>query len=57
MTWVQENWVGILGVLGGLHAIAKIVVTWTPTETDNKLLASVERIFRVVGLQPKSKNG
>jgi len=53
MGWIGENWAGILGVIGGFHAIAKIIVTWTPTKKDDKVLATIVGFFRVVGLQPK----
>jgi len=53
MNWLGEHWASVLGIVGGLHAIAKVVVHLTPTDTDNKILAAVEKIFRVVGLQPK----
>lgn len=51
--WIGKHWVEILAVIGGLHAIAKVVVSWTPTEKDNRFLAWVEKIFRTIGLQPK----
>ena len=55
MNWMGENWIEVLAVLGGLHAIAKVVVGWTETKTDDKILQQVERVFRLIGLQPKSK--
>ena len=56
MNWLGENWASVLGILGGLHAIAKVVVSWTETKTDDKILASITRVLRVIGLQPKGKS-
>jgi len=56
MEWIQEHWVGILAVVGGLHAIAKVVVSWTETKADDKILASITSVMRVIGLQPKGKS-
>jgi len=55
MSWFAAHWVEVLGVVGGLHAVAKVIVNLTPTETDNKILASIEKLVRFVGLQPKGK--
>ena len=55
MDWLGEHWIEILAVVGGLHAVAKIVVNWTETKVDNKILAKVETVFRLIGLQPKGK--
>lgn len=55
--WIISHPIEVLGIVGGLHAIAKVVVSLTPTDIDNKVLAAlanvVKSIFQVIGLQPK----
>lgn len=57
--WVEENWVQVLAIVGGLHAIAKVIVAWTPTPKDDAVLGKVVdfalRLVKVFGLQPKGK--
>lgn len=54
--FVQSNWVEILAVIGALHALAKPLVAMTETKADDKVLALVTRVLRVIGLQPKGKS-
>lgn len=55
MEWIQDpiNIAMILGVIGGLHALAKPIIKWTSTKADDKALALFEKLMRIIGLQPK----
>ena len=57
MNWVEENWVNILAVVGGLYTAARTVVLLTPTPKDDAYLekASVwlKTVAKVIGLDLK----
>ena len=56
ITWLQAHWIEVLAILGGAHAIAKVIVAWTPTPTDDNILAGIvaflKKIVQIIGLQP-----
>lgn len=56
INFIKIHWVDILAVLGGLHAIAKVIVHFTPSPNDDALLDKVVNAFKTViatvGLQP-----
>ena len=55
--WIQSHPVEILGILGGIHAIAKPIVQWTESKKDDAFLEMltnfIAKIVRIIGLQPK----
>ena len=38
MTWIIEHWQDILAIYGGLVAVSTIIVKWTKTDKDDKIL-------------------
>lgn len=54
---ITNNWEWIAGTLALLLLLAERIVLITPTETDNKVLALVRRVFKVVGLLPNDNPG
>lgn len=54
MDWL--NWEFILGVFGGIVTIARVVTAITPNETDNKIVAGVEKWLQFLSLDRLGKN-
>ena len=44
--WFQENWVAISASLLLLLRFAESVAAITPTDKDNKIIATIKEIFR-----------
>jgi len=57
MEFITANWETIALVAVSVMAIADRIVLLTPTETDNKILASIRKVFKVVGLVPEDNKG
>ena len=47
MTYIQENWESILGILTGIVAIASAVAAMTPTPKDD---GWVKRLYKLLDL-------
>lgn len=45
MEWLQDNGVKILAILGGLYAVARVVVAMTPTPRDDAALEKVGAVL------------
>jgi len=41
ITWIQNNWQDIVGVITGLVTVASIIVRFTPTLADDTFLLKV----------------
>lgn len=50
MTWIMEHWKDILAVIGGIVAVASIIVKLTPTQKDDNILAKVIKILAALSL-------
>ena len=57
---LKNNWVEIMALIGGVHAVAKVIVSWTPTQKDDKILSNIVnfvlKVVKIVGLQPEKKS-
>ena len=45
MTWIIEHWQDILAIYGGLVAVSTIIVIWTKTYKDDKILNKIIEFF------------
>ena len=45
MTWIIEHWQDILAIYGCLFAVSKIIVIWTKTYKDDKILNKIIEFF------------
>lgn len=45
LNWIQENWVDLLAIYGGVVAICTVIVKWTPTTKDDEILAKVIKLM------------
>lgn len=45
MMWFLEHWQDILAVYGGVVAISTIIVKWTKTDKDDKILNKIIAFF------------
>jgi hypothetical protein len=46
MSWITEHWVGITAIGLALLRLAESIVAITPTDKDNKLVATIKEFFR-----------
>ena len=42
LSWISEHWQDILAIYGGLVAISTIIVKWTKTDKDDKILNKID---------------
>lgn len=45
LSWISEHWQDILAIYGGLVAISTIIVKWTKTDKDDKILNKIIAFF------------
>lgn len=45
MTWIIEHWQDILAIYGGIVAVSTIIVKWTKTDKDDKILNKIIEFF------------
>ena len=45
MTWLVEHWQDILAIYGGVVAISTVIVKWTKTDKDDKILNKIIAFF------------
>lgn len=45
MTWIIEHWQDILAIYGGFVAVSTIIVKWTKTDKDDKILNKIIEFF------------
>ena len=45
LDWLVANWENILAIYGGVVAISTVVVKWTKTDKDNKVLNKIIAFF------------
>lgn len=58
MTWILENWVTIVSVIGGIISVASTIVGLTPTPKDDAILKAVrEFLIRISVLKPSDSEG
>lgn len=65
MQWLNDNYVTLLAIVGGLYTVARLIVSLTPTPKDDAKLAEVtvwlKSLAKLVGLDLKQgikkKNG
>lgn len=58
MTWILENWVTIVSVVGGVVSVASTIVGLTPTPKDDAILKAVrEFLIRISILKPSDAQG
>ena len=55
--FVTSNWEWLAGTAALVLVLAERIVRLTPTQTDDKVLNIVRKIFAVVGLLPKDNPG
>lgn len=57
MDWIQNNYVGLFAVVGGIYIVARIIVAVTPTPKDDEALEKVgillKAVAKVAGLDLK----
>lgn len=45
LSWISEHWQDILAIYGGVVAISTIIVKWTKTDKDDKILNKIIAFF------------
>ena len=55
MDWLIENWSSILQIIGGIIAVASVVVKLTPSATDNIFLKKLISLLELLALTPKER--
>ncbi len=55
MDWIRANWLQLVGIVGGVVLVARIVVKLTPTPKDDSVLEKVVAFLSAVGLHIKDK--
>lgn len=50
MTWLAENWDSVLAIVAGVHMAASAIVALTPTPKDDKILADLHKLVKLIGL-------
>lgn len=50
MEWMQNNWDGILTVIGGAVMVATAIVKITPTQKDDSILSKVIKVLAALSL-------
>jgi hypothetical protein len=45
MNWLVEHWQDILAIYGGVVAISTVIVKWTKTDKDDKILNKIIAFF------------
>ncbi len=50
MEWIQENWVNITAVIGGVVTVASLIVKMTPSESDDAVLSRVIGVLKALSL-------
>ena len=50
ITWIGENWEGILAAIGGVIAVASAVSAMTDTPKDDAIVSKVKRIVDMLAL-------
>lgn len=45
MNWILNHWQDILAVYGGIVAVSTIIVKWTKTDKDDKILNKIIAFF------------
>lgn len=57
MEWITANWVEIGVIAGFIMAAANVIAKLTPTQTDDKVLALIGKVFSVIGLKVPDNPG
>lgn len=58
MTWIMENWGTLVSIVGGLIAVASMIVGLTPTPKDDAVLKTVrDFLIRISILKPSDSPG
>ena len=50
MNWTLENWEAIVGIMGGVVIVSRLIVKLTPTPKDDAFLAKVIELLKHLGL-------
>lgn len=48
MSWISEHWAEIGAAIAGLIIVADVVVKWTATEKDDRVLERIKAALPVV---------
>ena len=55
MTWITENFVNIMAVVGAVIVLARVIVKLTPTPADDTILEKIVSVLKAVGLHIDEK--
>ena len=50
MEWITAHWKDILAIIGGVVAVASLIVKLTPTQKDDTVLAKIIKILAALSL-------
>lgn len=53
--YLQNNWAEISGIAAIVVVLASRIARLTPNQTDNKIVATIRKFFRVMGLDIRDK--
>jgi len=49
VTWIQDNYVEVLAVIGAVYSLARMIVALTPTEADDAAVKKVGGVLQKIG--------
>lgn len=50
MSWITAHWKDILAIIGGVVAVASVIVKLTPSTKDDSVLAKIIKILAALSL-------
>lgn len=45
LDWILNHWADLLAIYGGIVAVATVIVKWTKTDKDDKILNKIIEFF------------
>lgn len=55
ITWVSTNWEHLALVVTSMVTFSSLIVKWTPTTTDDKILAAIVKVLTAISLNKTSE--
>lgn len=56
MTWLSEHWLEVVACVTSLITAASIITRWTPTTSDDAVVAKLQAVIAWLSINGKPKN-
>ena len=53
VNWLGENWMAVVLIANTIILLAGRIAKLTPTKTDDRIVAKIQRFMLTIGLEPK----